>query len=126
MPAGETAVPLPRTRDPAGLTAIAAPQWAVIDLQLGYQTAKGKLLPCSDQRLRKGDFVDVTAGIDIVNWKQDSENHYQVYLNLRRVIQLQPRTTASLRAGPRPVASTSKVTADAGPEFDVEEDMDQD
>ncbi|KAJ3551909.1 hypothetical protein NM688_g4437 [Phlebia brevispora] len=102
--------------DPAQLSATVGSQWTVnSELRLGYQTESRKLISCGDQRFRKGDFVDVTAGVDVVRWKDAGETHCQVYLNLRRLIQLMPRNVQSVRdlhAAPAKVSTTTDFDFD--------------
>lgn len=124
MPGTERAAPLSKAEDPAQLSVTAGHRWAVTRLQLGCQTGDGRVTACSHRRFRKGDFVDVTAGIDIVRWKESGQDRCQVYLNMRRVVQLKARTADAVH-NLHASGSASKIVADVDFSFDADDAMDQ-
>ena len=73
--------------DPTGKARKLLPDWVVTEqLPVFAQHGDGRILPCSYYRLRRGDFVDVIATVDIV--QRPGKRDLSVGLTLCQVVHL--------------------------------------
>ena len=79
--------------DPTGKARKLMPDWIVTEsLPVFVQHQNGSIMPCNHYRIRKGDFVDVIASVDIV--QRPGRSELTVGLTLRQVVQLKGNALA--------------------------------
>ena len=71
--------------DPKDLAKKVQDQWVCTEkLPIFVQLEDGRVAPCNCVEVRKGDFVDVTVGVDIVNHRNSPD--VNIYFAMKRIV----------------------------------------
>lgn len=73
-------------------------RWCIAEkLKLFKRNSEGKIVPCLPMVFRDGDFVEVTAHVDIVSRGKGSRGQHDVHFVLEHLIQIKSKKDLAVR-----------------------------